>query len=36
MDLHIPVGFPNKDNIIIEGKGNEHPDYLAGDLVVVV
>lgn len=36
VDLHIPVGFPNKDNIVIEGKGNEHPDYLAGDLVVVV
>ena len=36
IDLHISCGFPNKDKIVIEGKGNEHPDYLAGDLVVIV
>lgn len=32
----IPVGFPNKEKVVVEGKGNEHPDYLAGDLVVIV
>ncbi len=36
VDVMIPVGFPNKDKIVVEGKGNEHPDYLAGDLVVIV
>jgi DnaJ-class molecular chaperone len=36
IDLVIPPGFPNKDKIVMEGMGNEHPDYLAGDFVVVV
>lgn len=36
VDLHIQCGFPNKERVVIDGKGNEHPDYLAGDLVVTV
>ncbi len=36
MDIPIEVGFPNKDKVVVKGKGNEHPDYLSGDLVVIV
>jgi len=36
VDVNVPVGFPNKEKIVLEGKGNEHPDYLAGDLVVII
>ena len=32
----VDVGVPNKHNIKIDRKGNEHPEYMAGDLVVVV
>jgi DnaJ-class molecular chaperone len=36
IDLHIPVGFPNKDKVELKGKGDEHPEYVSGDLVVIV
>ena len=35
-DVVVPVGFPNRDKVVIQGKGNEHPDYKAGDLVVII
>lgn len=36
IEVPIDVGFPNQEKIVINGKGNEHPEYRAGDLVVVV
>lgn len=36
VDVPVEVGFPNQDKIVIHGKGNEHPDYKTGDLVVVL
>ena len=36
IEIPIEKGIPDKHQIKIEGKGNEHPDYRTGDLVVVV
>lgn len=36
IEVPIEVGIPNKSKIVISGKGNEHPDYKTGDLIVIV
>ena len=36
LEVNIPCGFPAKDKIVFHGKGNEHPDALAGDIAVVI
>lgn len=36
VDVTIEPGFPNQEKVVIQGYGNEHPDYRTGDLVVVV
>ena len=36
IEVPIGVGIPNKEKINIGGKGNEHPTYRAGDLIVIV
>ena len=36
IDVPIEKGIPDQHQIKIDGKGNEHPDYRTGDLVVVV
>lgn len=36
IEIAIPVGVPDDEKIVIKSKGNEHPEYRAGDLVVVV
>lgn len=36
IEIPIEKGIPDKHQIKIEEKGNEHPDYRTGDLVVVV
>lgn len=34
--MPIEVGVPDQEKVVIKSKGNEHPDYLSGDLVVIV
>lgn len=34
--MPVEVGCPDKEKIVIRGKGNEHPEATAGDLIVVV
>lgn len=36
VDVPIEVGCPHKEKIVVKGKGNEHPEAQAGDLVVIV
>jgi DnaJ family protein A protein 2 len=36
VEIPIEKGIPDKHQIKMEGKGNEHPEYRTGDLVVVV
>lgn len=36
IDVPIAVGVPDEDKIVIAGKGNEHFEYRAGDLIVIV
>lgn len=36
VEIPIEVGIPNKAKLMIPGKGNEHPEYRAGDLYVIV
>lgn len=36
VEIPIEKGIPNKHQIKMEDKGNEHPEYRTGDLVVVV
>ena len=36
VEVPIEVGCPNQEKIVIRGKGNEHPEATAGDLIVVV
>lgn len=36
IEIPIPGGTPEGDKILINGKGNEHPEYRTGDLIVVV
>lgn len=36
IDIAVPVGTPDDDKIVIKSKGNEHFEYRAGDLVIVV
>ena len=36
VEVPIATGIPNKAKILIPGKGNEHPEYRAGDLYVIV
>jgi len=36
IEIPIEKGIPDKHQIKIEGKGNEHPEYRTGDLVVIV
>ena len=36
VEVPVGVGFPNEDKIVIHGKGNEHPEYRTGDLIVIV
>lgn len=36
IEIPIEKGIPDKHQIKITGKGNEHPEYRTGDLVVVV
>ena len=36
IDVPIAVGIPDEDKIVIRGKGNEHFEYRAGDLIVIV
>jgi DnaJ family protein A protein 2 len=36
IEIPIEKGIPDQHQIKIDGKGNEHPDYKTGDLVVVV
>ena len=36
IDVPIAVGVPDEEKIVISGKGNEHFEYRAGDLVVIV
>ena len=36
IDVPIPGGVPDEDKILISAKGNEHPEYRTGDLIVIV
>ncbi len=36
VEVNICVGCPEGEKIVIPGKGNEHPDYRPGDLIIVV
>lgn len=36
VEIGISIGVPDGERIVIHGKGNEHPEYKAGDLIVVV
>ena len=36
VEVPIEVGIPDKAKLQIPGKGNEHPEYRAGDLYVIV
>ena len=36
VDVPVAVGVPDGEKIVINGKGNEHPEYRAGDLIVVI
>ena len=36
IEIPIEKGIPNQHQIKMDGKGNEHPEYRTGDLVVVV
>jgi len=36
IEVSIPGGVPDEDKIPILGKGNEHPEYRTGDLVIIV
>lgn len=36
VEIHIAIGCPDGEKVIINGKGNEHPDYRAGDLIIIV
>ena len=36
IDVPIAVGTPDEEKIVIKGKGNEHFEYRAGDLIVIV
>lgn len=35
VEVPIAPGVPHEDKIVISGKGNEHPEYRTGDLIVV-
>lgn len=36
VEIPIAAGVPDNEKVVVRGKGNEHPEYRAGDLVVVV
>lgn len=36
VEVPITKGIPNKEKVVVPGKGNEHPEYRTGDLVVLV
>ena len=36
IEVVIQAGTPHEDKIVIPGKGNEHPEYRAGDLIIIV
>ena len=35
IEVPISPGVPEKEKIVIAGKGNEHPEYRSGDLIVI-
>lgn len=36
IEVPIPGGTPDEDKIVVSGKGNEHPEYRTGDLIIIV
>lgn len=36
VEVPIVKGIPNKEKVVVSEKGNEHPEYRTGDLIVVV